>query len=114
MAGSFIASSNQNAFVIPASGLNGQYVIGVNPLANSSGEYDYQGINTFRTGGFGYAFGSEGGFTLMGIDENGTIHGNGGALTNIPASGIAGGFNTNILVGGHTFYITNGIIMNIQ
>jgi hypothetical protein len=40
--------------------------------------------------------------------------GSGSGLTGIPASAITGGFNTNILVGGHTFYITNGIIMNIQ
>jgi len=31
-----------------------------------------------------------------------------------PASAVAGGITTNILMGGHTFYITNGAIMNIQ
>jgi hypothetical protein len=43
-------------------------------------------------------------------------------LTNRPLSGglsvdsinIAGGLTTNILVGGHTFYYTNGVLMNIQ
>ena len=49
-----------------------------------------------------------------GFNWYGNFIGNGSGLTNIPASAITGGFNTNILVGGHTFYITNGIIMNIQ
>jgi hypothetical protein len=40
--------------------------------------------------------------------------GPGSGLTDVPVSAITGGFNTNILVGGHTFYITNGIIMNVQ
>jgi hypothetical protein len=39
---------------------------------------------------------------------------NASGLTNLPARAITGGFNTNILVGGHTLYITNGIIMNVQ
>jgi hypothetical protein len=39
---------------------------------------------------------------------------NASGLTNLSASAITGGFNTNILVGEHTFYITNGIIMNVQ
>ena len=43
-----------------------------------------------------------------------TLAGSGSGLTNLSASAIIGGFNTNILVGGHTFYITNGIIMNVQ
>jgi hypothetical protein len=34
--------------------------------------------------------------------------------TNLPASSITGGFTTNILIGGHTFYYTNGVLMNIQ
>ena len=49
-----------------------------------------------------------------GFNWYGNFIGNGSGLTDIPASAITGGFNTNILVGGHTFYITNGIIMNIQ
>jgi hypothetical protein len=40
--------------------------------------------------------------------------GNGVGLTNLTANAIAGGFTTNILVGGHAFYITNGVIMNVQ
>ena len=40
--------------------------------------------------------------------------GNGAGLTNVPANAINGGFTTNILIGGHTLYITNGIIMNVQ
>jgi hypothetical protein len=44
----------------------------------------------------------------------GTFTGSGAALTNLSASAITGGITTNILVGGHTFYITNGLIMNIQ
>jgi hypothetical protein len=43
-----------------------------------------------------------------------TLAGNAAGLTNLPAGAITGGFNTNIVVGGHTFYITNGIIMNVQ
>jgi hypothetical protein len=37
-----------------------------------------------------------------------------GPLTNISTSAISGGFSTNILIGGHAFYITNGLIMNVQ
>ena len=43
--------------------------------------------------------------------------GNGFGLTNLSASAISGGITTNILTsssGGHTLYITNGIIMNVQ
>jgi len=51
--------------------------------------------------------------------DNGTItapnfSGNGAGLTNVPANAINGGFTTNILIGGHTFYYTNGILMNVQ
>jgi hypothetical protein len=42
------------------------------------------------------------------------IIGNASGLTNIPASAITGGSTTNILVGGHTFYITNGVITKVQ
>jgi hypothetical protein len=45
---------------------------------------------------------------------NGTFTGSGAGLTNLPVTAITGGFNTNILIGGHTFYITNGIIMAVQ
>jgi hypothetical protein len=31
-----------------------------------------------------------------------------------PTSSLTGGFSTNIVMGGHTLYITNGIIMNVQ
>ena len=44
----------------------------------------------------------------------GSLAGNGAAVTNVPASAITGGFSTNILIGGHTFYITNGIIRNVE
>ncbi|HEY5043845.1 MAG TPA: hypothetical protein VIK53_17880 [Verrucomicrobiae bacterium] len=42
------------------------------------------------------------------------LAGNGAGLTNLSASAITGGITTNILTGGHTFYITNGVIMNVQ
>jgi hypothetical protein len=41
---------------------------------------------------------------------NGAFTGNGGGLTNL----ATGGITTNVLVAGVTFYITNGIIMNVQ
>jgi hypothetical protein len=49
------------------------------------------------------------------LDVNGTVtatgfSGNGAGLTNL----TTGGVNTNVLVGGFTFYITNGIIMKVQ
>lgn len=44
----------------------------------------------------------------------GTLFANGAGLTNLPANAISGGITTNILIGGHTFYITNGVIMNVQ
>jgi hypothetical protein len=40
--------------------------------------------------------------------------GNGAGLTNISAGAITGGYNTNLVIGGHTFYITNGLIMYVQ
>jgi hypothetical protein len=51
--------------------------------------------------------------------DNGAItasnfSGNGAGLTNVPAKAINGGFTTNILIGGRTFYYTNGVLMNIQ
>ena len=42
------------------------------------------------------------------------IDGNGGGLTNLSATAITGGFSTNIVIGGHTFYYTNGVLMNVQ
>jgi hypothetical protein len=44
----------------------------------------------------------------------GSFTGSGAGLTNIPANAITGGVTTNLLVGGHTLYITNGIIMSVQ
>jgi hypothetical protein len=44
----------------------------------------------------------------------GTLSGNGGGLTNLNAAAISGGITTNLLIGGHTFYITNGIIIKLQ
>jgi len=44
----------------------------------------------------------------------GNFTGSGAGLTNIPANAITGGVTTNLLVGGHTLYITNGIIMSVQ
>jgi hypothetical protein len=44
----------------------------------------------------------------------GSFTGSGAGLTNIPASAITGGVTTNLLLGGHTLYITNGIIMGVQ
>jgi len=35
-------------------------------------------------------------------------------LTNVSANSITGGITTKILIGGHTFYITNGLIIGIQ
>ncbi len=49
-----------------------------------------------------------------GATLSGSFTGNGGGLTNIPVAAIFGGINTNILINGVTFYITNGIIMKIQ
>lgn len=40
--------------------------------------------------------------------------GNAGGLSNVPASAITGGLTANVVISGHTLYITNGIIMNIQ
>ena len=51
---------------------------------------------------------------VIATNVNNQFTGNGAGLTNVPASAISGGINTNVLIGGHTFYITNGIIMNIQ
>ena len=53
------------------------------------------------------------------LQVNGTItasgfSGNGMGLTNIPVNSFAGGYTTNILIGGHVFFITNGIILNVQ
>jgi hypothetical protein len=45
---------------------------------------------------------------------SGTFTGSGVGLTNLSATAITGGVNTNLLIGGHTFYITNGIIMAVQ
>jgi hypothetical protein len=36
------------------------------------------------------------------------------SLTSVPTTSLTGGFTTNILIGEHTFYYTNGILMNIQ
>jgi len=49
----------------------------------------------------------------------GSFTGSGAGLTNVPASAISGGVNTSVVVmisggGTKTFYITNGIIVNIQ
>jgi hypothetical protein len=44
----------------------------------------------------------------------GSFNGTGAGLVNIPSAAISGGISTNILIGGHTFYITNGFIMAIQ
>lgn len=51
--------------------------------------------------------------------NNGTItaahfNGDGSGLLNVPAGAINGGVTTNILIGGHTFYYTNGVLMNVQ
>ena len=40
--------------------------------------------------------------------------GNGAGLTSLSASAITGGTTTNILIGGHMFYYTNGVLMNVQ
>jgi hypothetical protein len=45
---------------------------------------------------------------------SGTFTGSGAGLTNLSVTAITGGINTNLLIGGHTFFITNGIIMAIQ
>jgi hypothetical protein len=61
------------------------------------------------------------GGTVPGItsDGNGNLTavkftGSGSGLTGVPASSITGGITTNVLIGGQTFYIINGVIMNIQ
>ena len=48
------------------------------------------------------------------LNFSGSFTGNGSGLINLPVNAITGGFTTNIVIGGHTFYITNGIIMNVQ
>jgi hypothetical protein len=52
--------------------------------------------------------------TVNGSVSGASFTGNGAGLTNISASAIAGGLSTNLLIAGHTFYITNGLIMNVQ
>jgi len=52
--------------------------------------------------------------TASGVTLTGTFAGSGSGLTNVPAGAIVGGITTNILIGGHTLYITNGIVMNVQ
>ena len=53
------------------------------------------------------------------INFNGSVTatrftGNGAGLTNLPALAITGGVNTNMVISGHTFYVTNGLIMRVQ
>jgi hypothetical protein len=48
------------------------------------------------------------------VNFTGAFSGSGAGLTGVSASAITGGLSTNIVIGGHTFYITNGIIFNIQ
>jgi hypothetical protein len=40
--------------------------------------------------------------------------GNASGLTNLNANNIVGGITTNIIIGGQTFYYTNGVLMNIR
>ena len=54
-----------------------------------------------------YTFG--GNLTVLGA-----LSANGSGLMNVPAAAIAGGFTTNIVIGGHVFYYTNGVLMNVQ
>jgi hypothetical protein len=44
------------------------------------------------------------------VTLSGAFSGNGAGLTNLSTGGIT----TNVIVGGHTFYITNGIIVSVQ
>jgi hypothetical protein len=57
-----------------------------------------------------------GGLSVDNGSITGTFTGNASGLTNftVPVGSLTGGFNTNIVIGGHTFYITNGVIMNVQ
>jgi len=80
---------------------NGNYLTNLNPMSLASGNVGAQlnfvaPFNSFN-GGF-----------------NGFHSGNGSGLTNLAASAITGGISTNIVIGTHTLYITNGIIMNVQ
>jgi len=80
---------------------NGNALTNLNPMSLASGNVGSQlnfvaPFNSFN-GGF-----------------NGFHSGNGSGLTNLAASAITGGISTNIVIGGHTLYITNGIIMNVQ
>ena len=43
-----------------------------------------------------------------------SFSGNGAGLVNVPASGLSGGITTNIVIDRHTFYYTNGVLINIQ
>jgi len=49
-----------------------------------------------------------------GVNLSGAFSGNGSGLTNLQVKAVVGGFTTNIIISGHTLYITNGIIMNVQ
>jgi hypothetical protein len=40
--------------------------------------------------------------------------GNASGLTNLNANNVVGGITTNAVIGGHTFYYTNGVLMNVQ
>jgi hypothetical protein len=80
---------------------NGNALTNLNPMNLASGNV---GAQLYFNSPFNYF---NGGF-------NGTFSGNGNALTNLAANAITGGFSTNIVIGDHTLYITNGIIMNVQ
>jgi hypothetical protein len=80
---------------------NGNALTNLNPMSLASGNVGAQLNFTAPFNYFNGAF-------------NGTHSGDGSGLTNLPVSAITGGFSTNIDIGGHIFYITNGIIMNVQ
>jgi hypothetical protein len=80
---------------------NGNALTNLNPMSLASGNVGAQLNFTAPFNSF------NGGF-------NGFHSGNGSGLTNLAANAITGGFSTNIVIGGHTLYITNGIIMYVQ
>jgi hypothetical protein len=80
---------------------NGNALTNLNPMNLASGNV---GAQLFFNSPFNYF---NGGF-------NGTFSGDGSGLTNLAANAITGGISTNIVIGTHTLYITNGIIVNVQ
>jgi hypothetical protein len=102
--------------------VSGRYVYVVNGLASTLQIFDFGGayiqqleagtletgtLQTRDTATVGNNLDVRGGLT---VSASARISG-GLSVDNL---NIAGSISTNIVIGGHTFYITNGVIMNIQ